>query len=313
MERSDTRPPWARFSAASSVLRSGALISDRAWLRSRVRVSGLIVTSSDFGTTLRQTIVCSPRTLSTPVPPLATDRLDQLRQDLRDVVHDTIVGRLEDGGFRVRVDGDHRLGVLYANGELHGAADPAYDSQFRPRDVPRLADHRFAVHPALVHSHPAGAHFGVDEGGQLAQGIEVAMDPPAAYDQPLGARDVAPPRRRVPEHPHGRVVLGHTDIEALDARLAPLVARGAGEDAGANGGHLGPVPWAHYACQDAAAEPGHLAHEEAVPVQAEVCAVGGEAGAQAHRQPPRHLAAVDGRPKQEDVRLAVQDDPRHPR
>src|SRR3989304_7914353 len=86
MERSDTRPPWGPFSSspASSVLRSGALISERAWLRSRVRVSGLIVTSSDFGTTLRQTIVCSPRTLSTPVPPLAPDRLDQRRQDLRD-------------------------------------------------------------------------------------------------------------------------------------------------------------------------------------------------------------------------------------
>src|SRR3990170_4643588 len=160
MERSDTRPPWASLSssAASSVLRSGALISERAWLRSRVRVSGLIVTSSDFGTTLRQTIVCSPRTLSTPVPPLATDRLDQLRQDLRDVVHDTIVGRLEDGGFRVRVDGDHRLGDRY----------------------------------------------------------------------------VAAPRRRVPEHPHGRVILGQTDVDALDARLAPLIARGTGEDAGAN-------------------------------------------------------------------------------
>src|SRR3989304_4145862 len=116
MERSDTRPPWARFSssAASSVLRSGALISDRALLRSRVRVSGSIVTSSDFGTTLRQTIVCSPRTLYPPVLPLATDRLDQLRQDLRDVVHDAIVGGLEDRGFRVRVDGDHRLRVLDA-------------------------------------------------------------------------------------------------------------------------------------------------------------------------------------------------------
>src|SRR3990172_2475819 len=218
MERSDTRPPWARFSAASSVLRSGALISERARLRSRVRVSGLIVTSSDFGTTLRQTIVCSPRTLSTPVPPLATDRLDQSRQDLRDVVHDAIVGGLEDGGLRVRGDG-----------------------------------------------------------GQLAQGIEVAVNAPSAYDQPLGDRDVAAPRRRVPEHAHGRVVLGQPDIDALDARLAPLIARGTGEDAGADGGHLGPVPGAHDACQDAAAEPGHLAHEEAVPVQAEVCAVGGEA------------------------------------
>src|SRR3990170_8785066 len=187
MERSDTRPPWASLSssAASSVLRSGALISERAWLRSRVRVSGLIVPSSDCGTTLRQTTVCSPRTLSTPVPPLATDRLDQLRQDLRDVVHDAIVSGLEDGGFRVRVDGDHRLRVLDADGELHGAADPADDSQLRPRDVPRLADHRFAVHPALVHCHPAGAHLGVDDGGQFAQGIEVAVDAPAAYDQPL--------------------------------------------------------------------------------------------------------------------------------
>src|SRR3990170_551334 len=187
MERSDTRPPWTRFSssAASSVLRSGALISDRAWLRSRVRVSGLIVTSSDFGTTLRQTTVCSPRTLSAPVSALATDRLDQPRQDLRDVVHDAIVSGLEDGGFRVRVDGDHRLRVLYADGKLHGATDTADDGQLRPRDVPRLADHRFAVHPALVHGHPAGAHLSVDEGGQLAQDIEVTVDTPAAYDQPL--------------------------------------------------------------------------------------------------------------------------------
>src|SRR3972149_8932270 len=192
MERRDTRPPWARFSssAASSVLRSGALISERAWLRSRVRVSGLIVTSSDFGTTLRQTIVCSPRTLSTPVPTLATDRLDQLRQDLRDVVHDAIVGGLEDGGFRGRVDGDHRLRVLDADGELHGAADPADDGQLRPRDVPCLADHRFAVHPALVHSHPAGSPSVGVEGGPPAHGIEVAVDAPAAYDQPLGGRAV---------------------------------------------------------------------------------------------------------------------------
>src|SRR3972149_5125946 len=175
MERSDTRPPWARFSssAASSVFRSGALISERAWLRSRVRVSGLIVTSSDFGTTLRQTIVCSPRTLSTPVSPLATDRLDQLRQDLRDVVHDAIVGGLEDGGFRVRVDGDHRLRVLDADGELHGAADPADDGQLRSRDVPRLADHRFAVRPALVHGHLAGAPLGVDESGHAEGGAGV--------------------------------------------------------------------------------------------------------------------------------------------
>src|SRR3990172_7612250 len=172
MERSDTRPPWTRFSssAASSVLRSGALISDRAWLRSRVRVSGLIVTSSDFGTTFRQTMVCSPRTLPTPIPPLATDRLDQLRQDLRDVVHDAIVRGLEDGGFRVRVDGDHRLRVLDADRELHGAADPADDGQLRARDVPRLADHRFAVRPALVHSHPAGPHPRAPEGGPPAPG-----------------------------------------------------------------------------------------------------------------------------------------------
>src|SRR3989304_3538787 len=110
MERSDTRPPWARFSssAASSVLRAGAVINEGARLRSRVRVSGLLVTSSDFGTTLRQTIVCSPRTLSTPVPPLATDRFDQRRRGPRDVVHDTVVSGLEDGGFRGCVEGGHR-------------------------------------------------------------------------------------------------------------------------------------------------------------------------------------------------------------
>src|SRR3972149_731266 len=196
MERSDTRPPWARFSssAASSVLRSGALISERAWLRSSVRVSGLIVTSSDFGTTLRQTIVCRPRTLSTPVSPLATDRLDQRRQDLRDVVYDTVVSGVEDGRLRVRVDGDHRLRILDANGELHSATDPADDGQLRPRDVPRLADLRFAVRPALVDGHPAGAHLGGDEGGQLAQRIEVAVDAPGAYDPP--PRGLAPAARR---------------------------------------------------------------------------------------------------------------------
>src|SRR3972149_6759572 len=149
MERGERGLAWARFSSspASSVLRSGALISERAWLRSRVRVSGLIVTSSDFGTTLRQTIVCGPRTLSTPVPPLAPDRFDQRRQDLRDVIHDTVISGLEDGRLRVRVDGDHRLRILDANGELHSATDPADDGELRPRDVPRLADLRFAARP----------------------------------------------------------------------------------------------------------------------------------------------------------------------
>src|SRR3990172_11591906 len=105
MERSDTRPPCTRFcsSAASSAFRSGPLISDRALARSSVRVSSLTVTSSDLGTAFRQTTVCRPRTLSTPVPPLAPDRLYQRRQDLRDVVHDAIVSGVEYGRFGVRV------------------------------------------------------------------------------------------------------------------------------------------------------------------------------------------------------------------
>src|SRR3972149_5114637 len=75
--------------------------------------------------------------------------------------------------------------------------------------------------------------------------------------RPIIASRATPPRR---------LVRGRADIDALDARLAPLVARGTGEDTGANGGHLGPVPGAHYACQDAAAESGHLGPEEGGPV-----------------------------------------------
>src|SRR3990172_4122179 len=200
MESSDTRPPWASFSwrAASSAFRSGPLISERALLRSRVRVSSLTVTSSDLGTAFMQTMVCRPRMLSAPVPPLTADRLAKRRQDLPKVIDDAVVGGVEDGRLRVRVDGDHRLRILDADGELHGAADTADDCQLRPRHVPRLPDHRFAIDPPFVDGDPAGADPGLDEGGQPAPGGEAAATPAAADDQPLGGGGVAAPARPPP-------------------------------------------------------------------------------------------------------------------
>src|SRR3989304_8903890 len=113
MDSRETRPPWAslRARAVSGALRAGPFISERALLRSSVRVSGLMETSSDLGTTFRQTILCRPPTLSTTASLAVPQGLDHKGEHLRDVVDNAVVGRLENGGLRVGVDGDDGLGV----------------------------------------------------------------------------------------------------------------------------------------------------------------------------------------------------------
>src|SRR3990170_5730269 len=282
MDSSEIRPPCRCFreSATSRAFMSGLLISDRALPRSRVRVSGLMVTSSDFGTTFRQTMLCGSRILSFSTS-LLVQSLDELRQHLEDIVGDAVVGDFEDRRFRVGVNGDDGLALLDAHRKLHGAAGAADEGQFRTGYGSRLPHHAVVAYPALVDSNAGGADVCLERSGKPAQQGEVTLYATTADDEALRLSDVRTAARRPPDHSNAQIVLGDLDRDALDRAGPGRVEDRPGKHARPHSGHLGPSARTLDGSENTLAKAGHLAGENsALLVDKQVGAVRRKASTQ---------------------------------
>ena len=74
--------------------------------------------------------------------------------DFEEVAHDTVRGDVENGSFRVLVDGDDALGAFHAGNVLDGAGDAGSDVEVGRHGLAGLADLAGRIGPAGVDDRP---------------------------------------------------------------------------------------------------------------------------------------------------------------
>ena len=248
------------------------------------------------------------------------------------VADDAVVGDAEDRRERVVVDGQDARALVHAGAVLHGAADAAGDVELGTDGGAGLADLVVVGDPARIHGGAAGADDAADRAGQLLDQREALAraDPDAAGDDDARALEVdalllldALHQRDdevlVAQHhagADGDALLGARDGHGDDAPVAPPVLLRHDHDALAHGGHLRPVQRADDGGDDVAAERRPdlveqvlvLLALERVVADAQVGAVGGEAGAQGAGHARREVAAGGGGAVEDDLRLVLADE-----
>ena len=80
--------------------------------------------------------------------------VDKLRDNLEQIAYNSHVGKLEDGRFGIRVDGDDRFGLFHAREVLNCPGDAASNVDIRLDRFTCLADLQGIGNPPGIHYGP---------------------------------------------------------------------------------------------------------------------------------------------------------------
>ena len=248
-------------------------------------------------------------------------RFDHHRDDLVQVADDPVMRHGENRRRRIRVDRDDLLAFRHAGAVLHGAADAAGDVEFRTHGHARLADLVVVVDPAGVDGRAGGADLSAERLGELVDELEVrgGADAVAAGDDDLRALQVhGLLLADAFDDLHDHLLRGQGRGDAGDRAGAGRVGFAHLHHALADGDHLRIFPGVHDGGDDVAAERGTDLHEfilVVLPVDfvveivdAEVGAVGGQAGELFRGHARGQFAALHGSAEHEDVRAVFADE-----
>ena len=124
------------------------------------------------------------------------DLVSQLWHYFKKIIHNSIVGNLENWCVWVLVNGNNHLGVLHARQVLDGSADAHSNIEVRCHDLASLTDLHVVRHETSINSCSRGAYCTVlvtKSCGEVVEHLEVlsVLEAAASADDELGAAKVS--------------------------------------------------------------------------------------------------------------------------